>query len=297
MRCLVSSVGTAGAMVLRMRPEDELRELVADLKAVLLEDMARGHLAEDPHAPLPTAIFAATDDAPLEETEHQGGESASAVAAAPTMGSKWSAVAKQARAEHDRVRTLPEIRADLGDCTRCGLCETRRQLIFGTGAADADLVIIGEAPSPEEDHHGEPFVGAGGDMLNKMLLHVLGLEREEVFITNIVKCSPPPERGPHPSEAREFLPFLEAQLEAIDPKVILLVGRAALQVLFNTRAGMKQSRGQWRDWRGVPTMATFHPSHLQRQPGDKKWTFEDLKLVLRRYEELGGRRSRPAPRF
>lgn len=297
MQCSPSFAATGGAMVTPMRPEDELRELVADLKAVLLEDMARGHLAEDPHAPLPTAIFAHQDDAPLEETEHQVSKSGGVPAAPASAASKWSAVAKQARAEHDRVRTLPEIRADLGDCTRCGLCETRSKLLFGTGDPSADLVIIGEAPSPEEDHHGEAFVGDGGAMLNKMLLHVLGLEREEVFITNVVKCSPPPERGPHPSEARECLPFLEAQLHAINPKVILLVGRVAMQVLFNTRAGMKQSRGQWRDWKGVPTMATFHPSHLDRQPADKKWTFEDLKQVLRRYEELGGRRSRPAPRF
>ena len=163
--------------------------------------------------------------------------------------------------------------------------------MFGIGDPSADLVIVGEGPGAKEDEQGVPFIGPAGQMLDRMLQHVLGLRREQVYILNVVKCRPPRNRTPQPDEIAACRPFLIKQLEAIEPRVVLAMGRPATQTLLDTQRGIKAMRGRWQLWRGAtPLMPTFHPAYLLRQPQDKRLTFEDLKAVRVRYDELGGHR-------
>jgi DNA polymerase len=203
----------------------------------------------------------------------------------------WSEIAAGAReAPVAAAVGLESVRADLGDCRRCGLCKERRTIVFGVGDPDADLLVIGEAPGFQEDQQGEPFVGPAGQMLDRMLENVLGLERRQVYITNVVKCRPPKNRNPHPDEVEACRPFLEAQLRAIRPKVILLLGSVAFRTVFGTDDGIMRHRGIWKVYDDVPVLPTLHPAYLLRTPEDKRLVFEDLKVLRARYDELGGRR-------
>ncbi|MEY3211500.1 MAG: hypothetical protein RIT28_1981, partial [Pseudomonadota bacterium] len=194
------------------------------------------------------------------------------------------------RAEAAAVE-LRAVREAIGDCARCRLCEQRNHIVFGMGNPDADLVIVGEGPGANEDAQGLPFVGASGEMLDRMLSNVLSLSRDEVYILNVVKCRPPNNRTPEPEEIAACRPFLDRQLAALRPKVLLAMGRPAAQTLLGTTQGINALRGTWKVWDGrVPLMSTYHPAYLLRRPEDKVKTFEDLKLVRRRYDELGGRR-------
>ncbi|MCB9758750.1 MAG: uracil-DNA glycosylase [Alphaproteobacteria bacterium] len=190
------------------------------------------------------------------------------------------------------ARALVAIREDLGDCRRCRLCEGRNRLVFGMGDPFADLVVVGEGPGAQEDAQGLPFVGPSGEMLDNMLLHVLGLRREQVYILNVVKCRPPRNRTPEPDEIATCSPFMVRQLQAIRPKVILSMGRPATQTLLGTSRGINALRGHWQLWGDdrVPVMPTYHPAYLLRKPEDKRKTFDDLKALRERYDALGGRR-------
>jgi uracil-DNA glycosylase len=205
----------------------------------------------------------------------------------------WSSMATNAReSAEDRSERgaggLARIREDMGDCRRCPLHSQRKTIVFGVGNPEADLVIVGEAPGFHEDQQGEPFVGEAGQMLDKMLLHVLGLHREDVYILNVVKCRPPRNRNPLPLEVDACSPFLERQLQVLRPKVILLLGSVALKSLFHDSAGITRQRGVWMERNGVPTLPTFHPAYLLRNPAEKRNTFNDLKVLRTRYDALGG---------
>lgn len=175
--------------------------------------------------------------------------------------------------------TLEGVRTELGDCTRCGLCAGRNNIVFGVGNPAARLLVVGEGPGEQEDKQGEPFVGPAGEMLDRMLQNVLGLGRGDVYICNVVKCRPPGNRAPAPGEVAACLPFLEAQIQAVAPDVLLVLGAVALKALFNDEGGIKRARGSWRTWRGIATMPTFHPAYLLRTPADKRLVFDDLKAV------------------
>lgn len=192
-----------------------------------------------------------------------------------------------ARAQAER---LLAVRRRLGECQRCRLAQGRNRLVFGMGAPNADLVIMGEGPGQREDEQGLPFVGPAGEMLDKMLQHVLGLSRSQVYILNVVKCRPPNNRDPRPDEISACRPVYEAQLAAIQPKLILTLGSPAVKTLLATSTGIMRLRGRWQRWRDIPVMPTFHPAYLLRRPEDKRFTFQDLKEVRRRYDELGGLR-------
>ncbi|MDP6932245.1 MAG: uracil-DNA glycosylase [Myxococcota bacterium] len=179
----------------------------------------------------------------------------------------------------DPPKTLEAVRADLGDCRRCGLCENRRELVFGVGNPAADLLIVGEGPGAEEDRRGEPFVGKAGAMLDRMLANVLGLDRSQVYILNIVKCRPPQNRDPEPREIEACMPFLEAQFRAIRPRVVMTLGRVAARTLLQERQGIRAIRGSWREYQGTPLMPTFHPAYLLRQPEERRKTWQDLLAV------------------
>ncbi len=263
-------------------PLTELATLVADARAMLWDAQARGAWGEEVlRRPEPDHLVMASPEA----------EPADGPAAHQTRSSSWSGLAQAARdATVPSATVLQRVRDELGDCRRCGLCKERRQIVFGVGSPDADLVVVGEAPGYHEDMQGEPFVGPAGQMLDRMLVHVLGLTREEVYILNVVKCRPPKNRNPLPDEVAACRPVLEAQLAAIRPKVGLVLGSVAFRALFGTDAGITRSRGQWKTALGIPMLPTFHPAYLLRKPEDKRLTFADLKDLRKRYDALGAAR-------
>lgn len=180
-----------------------------------------------------------------------------------------------------RPETLDEIRLDLGDCCRCSLGGSRNRLVFGTGNPAARLVLVGEAPGREEDRRGEPFVGEAGQLLDR-ILKAMGLERSEVYICNVLKCRPPENRDPLPEEIETCEPFLVRQLKAINPQVIVTLGRFAAQSLLRSKAPISQLRGRWQTYCGTPLMPTFHPAYLLRNPASKREVWEDMKQVMQR---------------
>jgi DNA polymerase len=176
--------------------------------------------------------------------------------------------------------SLDAIRLDLGDCQRCGLAASRTQLVYGVGNPNARLVLVGEAPGREEDLRGEPFVGEAGRLLDR-ILHAMGMQREEVYICNVLKCRPPNNRDPLPEEVATCEAFLNRQIAAIRPQVIVGLGRFAVHSLLKTRVPISQLRGEWQTYRGIPLMPTYHPAYLLRNPEGKREVWEDMKSVLR----------------
>ena len=199
-----------------------------------------------------------------------------------------TAAATAARARSDGgeppVSTLgwSELEAAVAGCVACPLHRGRRRTVFGTGAREADWLVIGEAPGANEDRQGEPFVGRAGRLLNAML-HAIGLARDAVFITNSVKCRPPDNRDPEPSETERCGPFLDRQVELLAPRVILVTGRIAAQTLLETDAPLARLRGREhslaRGGRRIPVVATYHPAYLLRRPIAKRAAWEDLCLA------------------
>jgi DNA polymerase len=174
----------------------------------------------------------------------------------------------------------PELRTRVAACTRCALCNTRTQTVFGVGSQTADWLIVGEAPGAEEDRQGEPFVGRAGQLLNSML-RAIGLAREQVYIANVLKCRPPGNRDPSASEAAECLPYLEQQIALLKPKIMLAVGRIASQNLLRTEVTLGRLRQQVHRFglSQVPLVVTYHPAYLLRTPADKRKAWEDLKFA------------------
>jgi DNA polymerase len=179
----------------------------------------------------------------------------------------------------DKIPSLEEIRAEMGDCRRCKLYGGRKKLVFGDGAANARLMFVGEAPGADEDQQGVPFVGASGQLLNKMLTN-LGLRREEVYIANIIKCRPPGNRDPEADEVATCLPFLEKQIQAIRPQVIVILGRPAAHALLRTKEPITRLRGHWQRYHNIRVMPTFHPSYLLRAPQERRKTWADMQQVM-----------------
>lgn len=184
--------------------------------------------------------------------------------------------------ETPAVLSLEEIRQEMGDCRRCKLWRTRKNLVFGVGSPQARLMFIGEAPGEEEDHQGEPFVGAAGQLLNRML-GKLTLTREEIYITNVIKSRPPGNRNPDAEEIAACRPFLLKQIQAIRPHIIVTLGAVATHALLDTKAPLHRLRGNWQQWQGIPVMPTYHPSYLLRVPQERIKTWEDMQQVMARY--------------
>lgn len=175
-------------------------------------------------------------------------------------------------------KTLEAIREELGDCRRCPLHRGRTNIVFGVGNPNAELMFVGEAPGHDEDLQGEPFVGRAGQLLTKIIL-AMGMKREEVYIGNINKCRPPNNRAPLPDEVEACLPFIKAQIEAIQPRVIVCLGAVAFQNLLQTGEKITRVRGQWREFMGIKVMPTYHPAFLLRNPNMKRAVWEDMKKV------------------
>lgn len=170
--------------------------------------------------------------------------------------------------------------ACVANCTRCELSKSRTKTVFGVGNRSADWMIIGEAPGSEEDRRGEPFVGRAGKLLDEML-HAIGLSRDTVFIANILKCRPPNNRDPKPAEAAECRRYLERQIELIQPKIILAVGKIAAQNLLGSTETVGRMRARQHELNGIPLVVTYHPAYLLRSPSHKRDSWRDLCIAKR----------------
>ena len=183
--------------------------------------------------------------------------------------------------------TLEEVREALGECTRCRLCEGRTQIVFGDGSPSADLMFIGEGPGVEEDRRGLPFVGRAGELLTQMIESGIGIARSDVYICNIVKCRPPENRTPLADEASTCRPFLDGQISAIRPRVLIALGKPAASLLLGRDVAITRLRGTWQEYRGIPLMPTFHPAFVLRRytPENRRLVWNDLKAALQRSRE------------
>jgi uracil-DNA glycosylase family 4 len=180
--------------------------------------------------------------------------------------------------------TLDEVRSALGECTRCGLCEGRQTIVFGSGNPNADILFIGEGPGEQEDRQGLPFVGRAGELLTKMIEGGIKISRDDVYICNIVKCRPPENRNPLPDEVSACRPFLDGQIDAVKPRVIVSLGKPAASLLLGREVPITRIRGTWHEYRGIPLMPTLHPAYVLRQytPENRRNVWEDLKQALER---------------
>jgi DNA polymerase len=176
------------------------------------------------------------------------------------------------------LEVLAEIAAA---CQACGLCEHRKSVVFGEGDPNARVLFIGEGPGAEEDRTGRPFVGQAGRLLDGMI-QAMGLDRQRVYITNIVKCRPPGNRDPREEEVAACAEYLDRQVELIRPAVIVALGKPAAHRLTGTRKPIGALRGRWSSYRGIPLMPVFHPAFMLRNPKAKREAWEDLKLIMRR---------------
>lgn len=181
---------------------------------------------------------------------------------------------------------LQDLQQRVAACTRCDLHKGRIQTVFGTGDAAAEWMLIGEAPGAEEDRQGKPFVGRAGKLLNSMLA-AIGLDREHVYIANILKCRPPNNRDPRPAEVMECETYLKQQIDMIRPKIILALGRIAAQNLLRIEVPIGRMRGQRYEYADtkIPVVVTYHPAYLLRSPREKRKSWQDLQLAMKIYKE------------
>lgn len=178
-----------------------------------------------------------------------------------------------------------ELEEVVKQCRKCRLCETRKNVVFGVGNREADIMFIGEGHGADEDAQGEPFVGKAGKLMN-MAFDMLGVKREEVYIANIVKCRPPNNRNPQDDEAENCLDYLRNQVILVKPKIIVLLGSVALKNVLGKEYGITASRGKWLERKGILYMPTWHPAALLRDENKKIDFIKDLKQVIKRYNEI-----------
>ena len=214
----------------------------------------------------------------LTDQEHPGNDNTTVVVSDPGVS--------EVRGSDVATLDWDALRSRVSGCCACELHTSRTQTVFGVGNHTADWLVIGEAPGADEDKQGEPFVGRAGQLLNAMLL-ACGLKREQVYIANILKCRPPNNRDPRPEEVVSCEPYLMRQIELIQPKLILAVGRIAAQNLLQCDTPIGKLRGQVHHFRdtGIPLVATYHPAYLLRSPAEKRKAWQDLQLAMRTVDE------------
>lgn len=254
---------------------EELAELARDVAAYAryVRDIGDGYVSVDTRAPevrmpdwpVVTAIAGA-------DSEDKG-----------TMPQQNAILAVPEPEPESASESLDAIRADLGDCTRCKLHTGRTNIVFGEGNPNASLMFAGEGPGADEDASGRPFVGAAGQLLDR-IIESIGFRREDVYIANVVKCRPPGNRAPERDEATTCQPFLHRQIAAVSPKVIVVLGNTPLESLLGFKGGITKLRGKFYDFKGIPVMPTFHPAYLLRDPSKKRDVWEDVKLVKARLD-------------
>jgi uracil-DNA glycosylase len=191
------------------------------------------------------------------------------------------AAARATEGQGDRQKRLQMLEEAVRPCTRCGLSKQRTQTVFARGTGSSGVCFVGEGPGADEDAQGQPFVGKAGQLLDKMI-EAMGLDRDEVYVCNVVKCRPPDNRKPELDEMAACMPYLNQQLDLVAPQVIVALGATAVQGLFGTTEGITRMRGKWKTLRQIPVMPTFHPAYLLRTPAAKREVWEDLQEVLRK---------------
>lgn len=271
-------------------PAAEARAVVASA-AALLRELVEEDVAEFERRPLPAATEA--DPAPvtpLPTPPARPTTAAQAPGPTPPSGPTTAAASGtlgESLDRADRRPTLEEVRAQLGECTRCGLCEGRSTIVFGDGNPDADLMFVGEGPGEQEDRRGLPFVGRAGELLTQMIEKGMGIPRSEVYICNIVKCRPPRNRTPLPPEVSACRPFLDGQIRAVAPKVIVTLGKPAASLLLGRDIAITRVRGTWQSYQDIPLMPTLHPAYVLRQytPENRRNVWQDLQAALERSRE------------
>jgi len=270
---------------------EELRFLTRALRAHAEWQAATGAggLARSADAPELAARFTvdseraplATESLVRDELARVGSRGVVAAGAMPNIEPAFALESSSLSLE-DRRRRLATLAEEIRPCTRCRLCEKRTQTVFARGDGSSGVCFIGEGPGADEDAQGFPFVGKAGQLLDRMI-EAMGLERESVYVCNVVKCRPPDNRKPEPEEMAACMPYLNEQLELVQPQVIVALGATAVQGLFGTTEGITRMRGKWKTLRGtIPVMPTFHPAYLVRTPAAKREVWEDLQEVLRR---------------
>ncbi|MDD9827427.1 MAG: uracil-DNA glycosylase [Deltaproteobacteria bacterium] len=261
-------------------PEGEsaaVADLLRDARAWLQEFAEEGVTSFAPHShAAPSARAQAQTPSPARDAESTG--------AAPSGAEQPQSFVGAASGERPE---LAQVREQLGECTRCPLCEERTQIVFGEGNPDAGLMFIGEGPGEQEDLSGRPFVGRAGELLTAMIERGLEIPRAEVYICNIVKCRPPGNRTPLANEVAACRPFLDAQIAAVQPRVIVALGKPATSLLLGRDIAITRLRGQWHEYRGIPLMPTFHPAFILRQytAQNRKLVWDDLRAALQRSRE------------
>jgi len=253
--------------------QDELAELVSAFRAHLAWRGAHG-IRWIPAADSPRLGAASVEPLAVEPASPQGDR-----------------VSAGADDEPAALVDLEQVRQELAGCRRCRLSAERHNIVFGEGSPDADLMFIGEAPGGEEDRQGIPFVGAAGQLLTRMI-KAMGLERDEVYIGNIIKCRPPGNRDPNPDEIDACEPFLRRQIDAIGPRIIIALGAFAARTLLRTDQAISRLRGRFHTYHGLALMPTFHPAYLLRNPEQKRPVWQDLQLVMAEMDRLGLNRRR-----
>jgi uracil-DNA glycosylase family 4 len=221
---------------------------------------------------------------------HSGSTKAKTPLAAASADSLFGDMAEPQTTFSQSAETLSDIWSEIGDCTRCGLCEGRTQVVNTHGNPKARLMFVGEAPGADEDAQGKPFVGRAGQLLTKMI-EAMGMKREEVIIGNVNRCRPPGNRQPTLEEAAICRPFLFREIATIKPEVIVVMGNTALRNLLEAREGITRVRGKFQDFRGIKVMPTFHPAYLLRDPSKKRETWADLKMVMEYLESVREKRT------
>ena len=187
------------------------------------------------------------------------------------------------RTDESKASQLDRFHDTIRDCRRCRLCEARSRVVCGDGSPDADVMFVGEAPGREEDVQGIPFVGAAGDLLNRMIASI-GLSREAVYIANVVKCRPPQNRDPEPDEVASCEAYLARQIEIVEPDVICTLGRFAAQCLLKTTESLGRLRGKVAAYEGIKLIPTYHPAALLRNPQWKRPAWDDLRRLRKEYD-------------
>lgn len=181
----------------------------------------------------------------------------------------------------ERPDRLAQVDAEVASCQRCPeLVRSRTRTVFGEGSPQARLMFIGEGPGADEDRTGRPFVGKAGQLLNDMITKGMGLKREEVYIANVIKCRPPENRDPTPDEVAHCRGYLDRQIAIIRPEFLCLLGRIAAQGVLQTALPLGRLRSRWHNYQGIPTLVTYHPAYLLRNPAGKRGAWEDLKMLM-----------------
>jgi DNA polymerase len=269
----------------------EARSIAASARALLEELAEEGLERIPPAAPGPAATrapdvaptFGSLEDNPIAERREEPASEVPAPAPPPPSVTTQIGLSgvESPWGEHP---TLEAVREALGECTRCGLCEGRSKIVFGDGNPDADLMFVGEGPGADEDRQGVPFVGRAGQLLTAMIEKGLEISRSDVYICNIVKCRPPGNRTPLADEVTTCRPFLDGQIQAVRPRVIVALGRPAASLLLGRDVSITRMRGTWQAYGDIPLMPTLHPAFVLRQytPENRRHVWEDLKAALER---------------